>query len=75
MGRMGQVDHPDVVEAIDQVGRACQLRNIALGYFGTTAESVQAYMEKGYKLICAGVDGGIIASGADEILQKLKSQG
>ena len=73
MGRMGQVDHPEVVEAIDRVASACQLRNLALGYFGTTAESVQPYMEKGYRLICAGVDAGFVAAGADAILQKLKA--
>lgn len=74
MGRMGQVDHPEVIEAIDRVGRACQARNLALGYFGTTAESVQGYVDKGYTLICAGVDAGIVASGADQILQQLQSQ-
>lgn len=73
MGRTGQVDHPEVVAAIERVGQACQLRNIALGYFGTTAESVRAYMDKGYNLICAGVDAGILASGAERILQQLKS--
>ncbi len=74
MDRMGQVDHPEVVEAIDRVGQACRLRNITLGYFGTTAESVQEYMDKGYSLICAGVDAGIVASGADAILQQLQSR-
>ena len=47
MGRMGEVDHPDVVAAIEKVGDACRRKGIALGYFGTTAESVQDYMGKG----------------------------
>ena len=47
MGRMGEVDHPDVVAAIEKVGDACKGKGIALGYFGTTAESVQDYMGKG----------------------------
>jgi len=72
MGLTGQVDHPSVVEAIERVGSACREREITLGYFGTTAESVLDYMGNGYHLICAGVDAGIIASGADDILQKLK---
>ena len=72
MGLMGQVDHPEVVEAIDRVGRACQQRDIALGYFGTTAESVQDYVRKGYHLICAGTDAGFVTAGAEETLEKLR---
>jgi 2-keto-3-deoxy-L-rhamnonate aldolase RhmA len=72
MGLMGQVDHPEVMEAIDRVGRACQRRDISLGYFGTTAESVQDYVSKGYHLICAGTDAGFVVGGAQETLEKLR---
>ena len=72
MGLMGQVDHPEVVEAIDRVGRACQQRDISLGYFGTTAESVQDYVRKGYHLICAGTDAGFVVGGAEDTLEKLR---
>ena len=73
MGLMGQVDHPEVVEAIDRVGRACQQRDISLGYFGTTAESVQDYVRKGYHLICAGTDAGFVNAGAEQMLQDLRA--
>jgi 2-dehydro-3-deoxyglucarate aldolase len=73
MGLMGQVDHPEVVEAIDRVGRACQQRDISLGYFGTTAESVQDYARKGYHLICAGTDAGFVVGGAEQMLQDLRA--
>jgi len=59
MGRMGEVDHPEVVEAIE-------------GYFGTTAESVEAYIDKGYNLICAGVDAAFVTQGAEQVLEKLR---
>jgi 2-keto-3-deoxy-L-rhamnonate aldolase RhmA len=72
MGLMGQIDHPDVVDAIDRVGKACQRKEITLGYFGTTAESVQGYIDKGYHLICAGVDAGFVSSGAEQVLQALR---
>ena len=72
MGLMGQVEHPEVVEAIDRVGRACQRRDISLGYFGTTAESVQDYVHKGYHLICAGTDAGFVVGGAEDTLEKLR---
>jgi 2-dehydro-3-deoxyglucarate aldolase len=73
MGLMGQVEHPEVVEAIDRVGRACQQRDISLGYFGTTAESVQDYARKGYHLICAGTDAGFVVGGAEKMLQDLRA--
>jgi 2-keto-3-deoxy-L-rhamnonate aldolase RhmA len=73
MGLMGQVDHPEVVEAIDRVGQACQQRDIPLGYFGTTAESVQDYVRKGYHLICAGTDAGFVNAGAEQMLQDLRA--
>jgi 2-keto-3-deoxy-L-rhamnonate aldolase RhmA len=72
MGLMGQVDHPQVMEAIDRVARACQRRDLSLGYFGTTAESVQDYVSKGYRLICAGTDAGFVVGGAEDTLQKLR---
>jgi 2-keto-3-deoxy-L-rhamnonate aldolase RhmA len=72
MGRMGEVDHPEVVEAIERVGDACRQNKIALGYFGTTAESVEAYIDKGYHFICAGVDAAFVTAGAQQVLDKLK---
>jgi len=72
MNKMGEIDHPEVVAAIDKVTRACQHNNIALGYFGVTAESVQPYIDQGYRLICAGVDAGFITQGSLDVLQKLK---
>jgi len=73
MGLMGQVDHPQVVEAIDRVGHACQQSGIPLGYFGTTAESVQDYVRKGYHLICAGTDAGFVNAAAEQMLQDLRT--
>ncbi len=64
--------HPEVVEAIDRVGKACQRNNIARGYFGTTAESVEACIDKGYNLICAGVDAAFVTAGAQQVLEKLR---
>ena len=73
MGRMGEVDHPEVVEAIDRVHRACRENDITMGYFGTTAESVEGYIDKGCNFICAGVDAGFVSQGAQQVLDKLRS--
>lgn len=72
MGKMGEVDDPEVVEAIGRVTRACQKHDLALGYFGVDADSVRPYIDKGYNLICAGVDAGFVTAGASDILQQLK---
>jgi 2-keto-3-deoxy-L-rhamnonate aldolase RhmA len=73
MGKMGEVDDPEVVAAIDRVTRACQQNNIALGYFGVDADSVRPYIDKGYNLICAGVDTGFVTAGASGIIESLKT--
>ena len=72
MNKMGEIDHPEVVRAIDKVTRVCRQNDIALGYFGVTAENVQPYIDQGYRLICAGVDAGFVTQGAQEVLQKLR---
>ena len=73
MGKTGEVGDAEVVAAIDRVRQACQKNNIALGYFGLDAASVQGYIEQGYHLICAGVDAGFVTAGATRILEDLKS--
>ncbi len=71
MGKLGQVDHHDVVDAIATVTDACQKAGVPLGYFGVSSASVQPYIDKGYKLICAGVDAGLLIGGARALLEEL----
>ena len=73
MGKTGEVDDPEVVAAIAEVTRACLRNKLALGYFGLNADSVRPYIDRGYNLICAGVDAGFVTGGASEILQDLKA--
>jgi len=73
MGKTGQVDDAEVVAAIDRVYAACRQNKVALGYFGVDGASVRACMDKGYHLICAGVDAGFVTAGAKRILEDLKS--
>lgn len=73
MGKTGEVDAPDVVAAIDEVTRACQRHDVALGFFGLDAASVEPWIGCGYSLICAGVDAGFVTSGAQAIVGALRS--
>ncbi len=56
LGKIGQLNDPEVVSAIDRVYQCCQRKNISLGYFGVTTEAVRPYMEAGYSFITVGVD-------------------
>lgn len=74
MGRMGEVDHPEVVEAIEHVAEVCRIAKLPLGIFGTSAEAVRPYMERGFNLIVAGTDTGFLMASAGALLQQLRAQ-
>ena len=73
MGKAGRVDDPEVREVIDRVAAACKQREMPLGYFGVSAESVRPQIDNGYRLICAGTDADFVTRGALRIVDELKS--
>jgi 2-keto-3-deoxy-L-rhamnonate aldolase RhmA len=73
LGRAGDIDHPEVVAAIGRVTDACQAAGVTLGYFGVDAEAVAPYVERGYTLICAGIDCLLLGQSATRLLEKLKA--
>jgi 2-dehydro-3-deoxyglucarate aldolase len=72
LGKMGEVDHPVVVAAIDRVTEACRAAGMPLGFFGVTAAAVAPYIARGYTLIVAGVDTLYLANGAKALLKELR---
>jgi 2-keto-3-deoxy-L-rhamnonate aldolase RhmA len=72
MGLMGQVDHPEVIAAIDRVTIACRTASKPLGIFGLSAEAVKPYIDQGYTLITAGVDTLLMAQAAKTLLTALQ---
>jgi 2-dehydro-3-deoxyglucarate aldolase len=74
LGKMGQIDDPVVVAAIERVTEACRAVEMPLGYFGVTAAAVQPYVARGYTLIVAGVDTLYLASGAKALLEELRQR-
>lgn len=68
LGRIGQVDHPSVVEAIDHVTQVCQDVGLVLGIFGTSTDAVKPYLDKGYTLIVVGVDTIMLGKAGQRIL-------
>ncbi len=63
-GLMGQIDDPQVLEAIDRVIANCQQKSLPVGYFGVTSEVVLEHARKGCTLLIAGVDVTFLSAGA-----------
>lgn len=72
MGKMGQVDDPAVVAAIDHVIQTCQAAGIAIGWFAVSAAATQPYIARGCTLITAGVDAIHLSGAARSALQLLR---
>lgn len=72
LGRLGQVDHPDVTQAIDRVTEVCLQAGVRLGIFGVSANAVKPYIARGYTLIVAGVDTMLLGQAAGGLLAQLK---
>ncbi|MDG1893229.1 MAG: aldolase/citrate lyase family protein [Verrucomicrobiota bacterium] len=73
LDKMGQLNHPTVIDAIDRITHACRSEGMPLGCFGVTVEAVRPYMQKGYQLILAGADTMHLGNAAMHMLSELKA--
>lgn len=73
LGVTGQVDHIDVVQAIDHVTKTCRKANIPLGIFGISPDGVRPYIEKGYTLIVSGADILFLGQAAKAVVAELRT--
>ena len=74
LGRMGELDHPDVQQAIDHVIAACKAADKPLGFFGVSAEAIRSYVARGCTLVVAGVDTLMLGTAARELRHALTNQ-
>jgi 2-dehydro-3-deoxyglucarate aldolase len=74
MGKMGQIDDPEVVAAIDKIMKAGLAAGLAIGCFGLSAESIRTYVDRGSNLICAGVDTMLLGKAAKELARELRAE-
>ena len=74
LGRLGQVDHPDVTGAIEHVTRACREAGVRLGIFGASPDAVKPYIEQGYTLIAVGGDVTMLGQAARSVLAELQQE-
>ena len=73
MGKLGQVNDPEVQTAILRVKQKAGQAKIPLGIFGTTAEAVKPYIADGYKLIAVGTDTVMLGTMARQTLASLQA--
>lgn len=72
LGRTGQLEHPEVVAAIDHMTEVCRSAGMPLGIFGLSAASVLPYARRGYTLLVAGVDAVLLSTGARQLLDEMR---
>lgn len=71
LGKMGEVTHPEVQEAIAHIREACLAAGVRLGAFGVDAAAVQPFIEQGFTLIAVGTDMLFLIQGAAEALSQI----
>lgn len=68
MGKMGQIDDPEVKDAISRVANCCRQARMPLGIFCGTAAAATTYMAAGFQLITVGTDTLFMIQAATETL-------
>jgi len=72
LGKMGQFDDRQFVEAIDHVTETCLAAKVPLGIFGVSPAAVRPFIERGYTLIVVGVDTMLLANATEDMLAELR---
>ncbi|MFC2054464.1 HpcH/HpaI aldolase/citrate lyase family protein [Chloroflexota bacterium] len=72
MGKIGDLNAPDVREAINRIRDCSRNAHIPLGIFTTKSADVKPYIDDGYRLIAVGIDTMLISGVGREIVADLK---
>jgi 2-dehydro-3-deoxyglucarate aldolase/4-hydroxy-2-oxoheptanedioate aldolase len=56
LGVLGQISHPQVQGAIEEVRECCRKAGVPLGIFAADAQNAKTYINKGFGLIALGMD-------------------
>ncbi len=70
MGRIGDVTHPEVTQAIDEVRETGIKAGLPLGIFGISADAVKPYIEKNFTMIAVGAS--LLGSSAKRLISELR---
>jgi 2-dehydro-3-deoxyglucarate aldolase/4-hydroxy-2-oxoheptanedioate aldolase len=72
MGRLGEVEHIDVLAAIEGVRLACERARMPLGIYVGSAPAAKQYLQKGFTLVAVGIDALLLAQAGRQIVQTLR---
>jgi 2-dehydro-3-deoxyglucarate aldolase/4-hydroxy-2-oxoheptanedioate aldolase len=60
MGRLGQIDDPEVQRAIERVVTGCATAGMPLGFFSTTIDGARQALHRGIRFLAVGTDVGLL---------------
>lgn len=71
-GKAGQVNDPEVLDAIDFIASVCKRVGMKLAIFGGLPEYLKPFKDKGFTVFVCGTDMGLLAQSAIQNLKSLK---
>jgi 2-dehydro-3-deoxyglucarate aldolase len=72
MGKIGQINDPEVQAAISSVKERAKQAHIPLGIFGATPRAVKPYIDSGFQLITVSMDVMLLGDAAKNMIVSLK---
>jgi 2-keto-3-deoxy-L-rhamnonate aldolase RhmA len=72
LGHIGEVNHPEVVEAIARVLTAGKRYHKLGGFYALSAEDVKKRIEQGFQFISLGTDSRLLMGSAQEAIRKIR---
>jgi 2-keto-3-deoxy-L-rhamnonate aldolase RhmA len=72
LGVLGEIGHPQVLEAIERVRRSCQAASVPLGIFASDVAMARRYLDEGFSLIALGMDAFFLWQSAQAALEELR---
>ena len=72
LGRPGEVDHPEVTQAIGRVSEVCRGAGVRTGIFALGAAGLRGRRAEGFTLLAAGVDSRMLGGALESLAQELR---
>jgi len=72
MDLLGQIEHPQVLDAIDKVLISCKNHNIIPGTI-TTPEQIKKHINQGFRILIGGMDGQLLFEGGKKMVEEFKN--
>jgi 2-keto-3-deoxy-L-rhamnonate aldolase RhmA len=72
LGVTGQMNHPELLAAIEKIETAAKRHDVALGGLGLNAQRTNALIERGYRFIVITSEVGLLQSAVGNLLKEVK---